>query len=66
MNITRFTLPELEYFRNTCNFTKEERKLFEYRVNEYSLEDCAEFMCVSLSTAKRISRRVNNKIMRVC
>lgn len=66
MNITEFTVPELEYFRNTCNFTKDERKLFEYRVQEYTLEDCAELMCVSLSTAKRISRKVNNKIIKVC
>lgn len=66
MNINSFTVPELNYFREYCNFTKDERMLFEYRVKEYSLELCAEFMNVSVSTVKRISRKVNNKIIRVC
>lgn len=66
MNINSFTVPELNYFREYCNFTKDERTLFEYRVLEYPLERCAELMNVSISTAKRISRKVNNKIIRVC
>ena len=66
MNINSFTVPELNYFRKYCNFTKDERMLFEYRVQEYSLEMCAELMNVSVSTVKRISRRVNSKIIKVC
>lgn len=65
MKIYDFTLPELEYFRRTCNFTPDERLLFDYRSKEYPLEQCAEMMNVSVSTVKRISRRVNNKIIRV-
>nr|DAM04448.1 MAG TPA: hypothetical protein [Caudoviricetes sp.] len=30
------------------------------------MEICAENMNVSLATAKRISRRVNSKIIRIC
>ena len=66
MNINSFTVPELNYFREYCNFTKDERMLFEYRVQEHSLEMCAELMNVSVSTIKRISRRVNSKIIKVC
>ena len=66
MNITSFTVPELNYFREYCNFTKDEKTLFEYRVQEYSLETCAEMMNISVSTVKRISRRINNKIIKVC
>lgn len=66
MNINSFTVPELNYFREYCNFTRDERMLFEYRVQEYSLEMCAELMNVSVSTVKRISRRVNSKIIKVC
>lgn len=66
MIISDFTKPELDYFRENCNFTKDERALFEYRVREYSLEECAEMMNVSVSTVKRISRKVNSKIVRVC
>lgn len=66
MIISDFTKPELDYFRTYCNFTKEELALFEYRVQGLSLEMCAETMSVSVSTAKRISRKVNSKIIRVC
>lgn len=37
MKIYDFTLPELEYFRQTCNFTPDERTLFDYRSRELSI-----------------------------
>lgn len=66
LKVYDFTVPELEYFRNFCNFTKDDRELFELRKQNIPLEQCAEVMNVSVSTVKRISRRVNNKIIRVC
>lgn len=66
MIISDFTKPELDYFRTYCNFTKDEAALFEYRVQGLPLETCAEMMCISVSTVKRISRKVNSKIMRAC
>jgi hypothetical protein len=66
LKIYDFTVPELNYFRDYCNFTEEERILFEYRAKNIPLETCAEIMNVSLSTAKRISKRINNKIIKVC
>lgn len=66
MKLYDFTVPELNYFREYCNFTPEEKELFEYRAKNIPLETCAEIMNVSTSTAKRISRRVNNKIIRIC
>ena len=66
MKIYDFTVPELNYYRDYCNFTEDERVLFEYRAKNIPLETCAEIMNVSISTAKRISKRVNNKITRVC
>ena len=65
MNVYDFTVPELDYFRGTCNFTDPERTLFELRAKCVPLEQCAEQMNVSISTAKRISRRVNRKILKV-
>ena len=58
MKVYDFTVPELNYFRTYCNFTDEERALFEYRAKNYPLEYCAELM--------NVSRKVNNKIIRVC
>lgn len=66
MKIYDFTVPELNYFRQNCNFTREERMLFEYRSKNIPLEQCAELMSVSVSTVKRLSRKVNSKIIRVC
>ena len=31
MKVYEFTVPELEYFRTYCNFTRDERTLFDYR-----------------------------------
>ena len=64
MKICDFTRREVEYFRQECNFTADEMALFEMRANNIPLEECAERMNVSISTAKRISKRVNNKIIR--
>ena len=66
MKVYDFTVPELNYFRTYCNFTNDERPLFELRAQNMPLEQCAEQMNVSVSTAKRLSRKVNNKIIRVC
>lgn len=66
MKVYDFTVPELNYFRTYCNFTNDELQLFELRAQNMPLEQCAEQMNVSVSTAKRLSRKVNNKIIRVC
>ena len=66
MKIYDFTIPELNYFRDNCNFTYEEQMLFEYRAKNIPLESIAEIMNISVSTAKRISKRVNNKIIKIC
>lgn len=66
MKIYDFTKPEIEYFLQNCNFTEEEENLFFYRSKKIPLEECAETMNISISTAKRISRRVNKKIIKLC
>ena len=66
MVIIDFTVPQLNVFREYCNFTEQERTLFEYRAKKIPIEECAEIMNVSVSTAKRISRKINNKIENVC
>lgn len=65
MKIADFTKPELDYFRENCNFTKDERTFFELRAQEYTLEEIAEEMHASVSTVKRINNRVKSKIIRV-
>lgn len=66
MKIHDFTVPELNYFREYCNFTEEERMLFDYRSKNIPLETCAEIMNVSISTIKRMNKKIQNKIIKVC
>lgn len=66
MKICSFTRKEIEYLRKECNFTPTEMELFDLRSMDVPLELCAEKMNVSLSTVKRISRRINTKIIKVC
>ena len=66
MKIHDFTVPELNYFREYCNFTEEERMLFDYRSKNIPIETCAEIMNVSISTIKRMNKKIQNKIIKVC
>lgn len=62
MKICEFTRREVEYFRQECNFTKEQVTLFDLRVKDIPLEECAERMNVSVSTVKRLNKRIKAKI----
>lgn len=62
MKICEFTRREVEYFRQECNFTKEQVTLFDLRVKDIPLEECAEKMNVSVSTVKRLNKRIKAKI----
>ena len=64
MQIRDLTRSEADYLQIVCNFTNDENTLFELRLRDISLEDCAEQMNISVPTVKRISQRVNKKIER--
>ena len=57
-------MSEADYLQAVCNFTKDENILFELRLKDIPLEECAERMNISVPTVKRISQRVNSKIVR--
>ena len=61
MKIREFTKPEIRYLLAECNFTSDERTLFDMRCADVPLEECAESMNVSLSTAKRLNKRIKRK-----
>ena len=56
------TFSEAYYLQAVCNFTKDENTLFELRLQDTPLEECAERMDRSVDSVKQLSRRVNNKI----
>jgi predicted DNA-binding protein (UPF0251 family) len=57
-------MSEADYLQAVCNFTRDENTLFELRLQDIPLEDCAERMNISVPTVKRISQRVNAKVSR--
>ena len=65
MIVSDFTVPELNLFREQCNFIETERQVFEYRSQGVTLEEIAEILDMSVENVKRISRKVNSKIIRV-
>lgn len=66
MNIKgEFTEPEVEYFRQKCNFTEDERDVFELRVRGKSIVAISLALHMSESTVSRRLRGIKNKIIRV-
>lgn len=57
-------MSEADYLQAVCNFTKDENTLFELRLQDCTLEECAERMNRSIDSVKQLSRRVNAKINR--
>ena len=62
MKICEFTMPEIRFILAEGNFTEDENILFLLRCDDVPLEECAERMNVSLSTAKRLNKRIKCKI----
>ena len=65
MKIADFTIPELNYFRENCNFVGLEIRVFELRSQGIPLEEIADILNMSVDGVKKISRKVNNKIIKV-
>lgn len=65
MIISDFTVPELNYFRENCNFVGLEIRVFELRSQGVSLEEIADILNMSVDGVKKISRKVNTKIIKV-
>lgn len=66
MNIrTEFPEPECEWFRSICNFTPDERKVFDLRVKDNSRIEIAMKLGMSESTVDRRIRGIKKKIHKV-
>ena len=65
MNIKDFTKPELDYLRENCNFVGVETELFELRSKGVPLEEIAEKLNMSVDGIKKVSKRVNKKIIKI-
>lgn len=60
-----FTKPECDRFRELCNFTEEERKVFDLRVTGQSIIEISMRLCMSEATVNRRIKAIKKKIYRV-
>ena len=65
MRICDFTVPELNEFREKCNFTPMERSCFDLKAKDYTNVQLAMELNVSESTVSITMRRVRAKITRI-
>jgi len=65
MKICDFTVPELNKFRELCNFTPTESQYFELRAKDRSNIQIAMEMNVSESQVYKIAKKVKSKMLRV-
>lgn len=65
MIVSDFTVPELDIFRANCNFVGNEKAVFELRSKGIPIEEIAEQLNMSVEGIKRISRKVNRKILTI-
>ena len=65
MVVSDFTVPELNFFRDNCNFVNNEVQVFELRSQGKPLEEIAEMLDMSVEGIKKISIKVNKKISKV-
>lgn len=65
MKLCDFTTPEVRYFRANCNFTQEEEIVFRLLSEGYTIEKTAELSNYSVSTVKRVQKRIWTKIDRL-
>lgn len=65
MKVYDFTVPQLAYYQEFANFSPQEEMLYNLRKKGVPLEQCAEIMHCEMTNVKKISRRVNNKIIQL-
>ena len=63
MSISDNILPQLEFYRELCNFTPEERNLFDLRAKNITLDECCTELGIDdISGVKRLHTKVKKKM----
>ena len=65
LRIPDFTKPEIDKIKELANFTERELNVFDLRNEEYTHEQIAEFMNISIATEYRINRSMVRKIVKI-
>lgn len=65
MRLDNLTEAECEYYRHGCNFTDDERAVFDLRVKGKSRVEIAASLAISIATTDRRLRGIYAKVNRV-
>lgn len=65
MKIRDFTVPELNKFRELCNFTDAELEYFNLRARDKSNVEIAMAMNISEPQVSKLAKRVKAKMLRI-
>lgn len=65
LKIRDFVEPELEYFRNTCNFSESEMAYFNLKAKDKSNVQIAMELNISEPQVSKLAKRVRNKVIKV-
>lgn len=65
MKISNYTVPELNTFRELCNFTSEELEYFNLKAIDETNLRISLSMCISEAKVSKLARNVKDKIRRV-
>jgi len=65
MKIRDFTVPELNKFRELCNFTDDEMMYFNLRAKDKSNVQIAMEMNISSAQVSKLAKRVKSKMIRI-
>jgi len=65
IQIRDFTVPELNKFRELCNFTRDELAYFELKAKDKSNVEISLEMNISTAQVSKIAKRVRSKIIRI-
>lgn len=64
MKFSEYTGPECGRLREICNFTPDERAIFDLRAEDASIAKISMVLCMSEATVNRRLRRIREKIDR--
>lgn len=63
--INEFTEPELQIFRDQCNFSDEELEYFNLKAKKKSIIEISQIMHISDSKVSKLARKVKDKMIRI-
>ena len=65
MKISNYTIPELNKFKELCNFTQDEMSYFELKTKDESNVHIALTLCISEAKVSKLASIVKDKMHRV-